>query len=436
MKRWGMLIVLLAIAAAIPIVLLLQTHRVAAPPVRRGLSELSASDGHQDSALPRLTKAEEDRLLLGDIAKLPSREIYALLAKRTAAEIARLTEELGTLPRSSASDAKIFLFYKAWATSDAEAALASAIALRTPHFRQQAIAGILRGADPGTAGLLARSINQLPANLLSADEKQNFLSSAVTRWSQADPITAAHFLDAIGATGLNFTGAFNSTATAWALQDPAAALAWAQQHPDGFGNLAMQGAINGWWQKDPAASEAYVATMPDASGRQELVVSFAGVLFRADPARAREWASQLPSVAARRAANNTIAQDWALDDPAAATQWAAQLPADERGSSTGGAARIWAREDPEAAGNFLNSLGGTVRDEAVASFSAIMAYENSSLALTWATTIADPKMRTDTEERIALEWMKQDPAGARAWIENSALPEAEKTRLLSTTPGL
>jgi hypothetical protein len=77
-----------------------------------------------------------------------------------------------------------------------------------------------------------------------------------------------------------------------------------------------------------------------------------------------------------------------------------------------------------------------MRDEAVASFSAIMAYENSSLALTWATTIADPKMRTDTEERIALEWMKQDPAGARAWIENSARPDAEKTRLLSTTPGL
>lgn len=68
-----------------------------------------------------------------------------------------------------------------------------------------------------------------------------------------------------------------------------------------------------------------------------------------------------------------------------------QLPADERDPSVGGAARIWAREDPEAAGNFLNSLDGTMRAEAVASFSAIMAYENSSLALTWATTIARPQ---------------------------------------------
>ncbi len=435
MKRWWLLIVLLAIAAAIPAVLVLQTHRAMAPTGRRGVSELSTPAGRQDSALPRLTKAEEDRLLLGDIAKLPSRELYAILAKRKAAEIARLAEQLGTLPRSSASDAKIFLFYKAWATSDAKAALASAIALRNPHFREEAIAGILRGADASAAGSLATSINQLPANLLAPDEKQNLVSSAVSRWSQAEPVAAAHFLDAIGAAGLNFTSAFNSTATAWALQDPAAALAWAQQHPDGFGNLAMQGAINGWWQKDPTAAEAYVATLPDPSGRQEMVASFAGVLFRADPARAREWARQLPTVAARKAANNTIAQDWALDDPSSATQWAAQLPADERGASVGAAARIWAREDPEAAGHFLDSLGGALRDEAVATFSGIMAYENPSLGLTWAATIADPKKRSETEENIALEWMKQDPAGARSWIQNSALPETEKAQLLSVAPG-
>ena len=435
MKRWWMVIVLLAIAAAIPIVLVLQMRRAAPPPARMGVSEVSAAAGRGDTAAPRLTKAEEDRLLLGDIAKLPSRELYALLAKRTAAEIAHLARQMETLPRSSASDAKIFLFYKGWATSDAEAALASAIALRNPHFRQEAIAGVLRGADPGAAGSLAKSINQLPANLLPPDEKQNLVSSAVMQWSRAEPMAAAHFLDAIGATGLNFTSAFNSTATAWALQDPAAALAWAQQHPDGFGNLAMQGAINGWWRKDPAAAEAYVAALPDASGRQEMVVSFAGVLFRSDPARAREWASQLPTVAARRAANIAIAQDWALDDPAAATQWAAQLPAEERGVAVGGAARIWAREDSEADAHFLDSLGGALRDEAVATFSGTLAYENSSLALTWAATIADPKMRSETEEQIALEWMKQDPAGARSWIQNSALPENEKAQLLSVAPG-
>ncbi len=433
MKLWW--IILLAIAAAIPGVLVLQTHRAMAPTSRRGASELSTPAGRQNSTLPSLTKAEEDRLLLGDIAKLPSRELYAILAKRKAAEIARLAEQLGTLPRSSASDAKIFLFYKAWATSDAKSALASAIALRNPHFREEAIAGILRGADASAAGSLATSINQLPANLLSPDEKQNLVSSAVSRWSQAEPVAAAHFLDAIGATGLNFTSAFNSTANAWALQDPAAALAWAQQHPDGFGNLAMQGAINGWWQNDPKAAEAYVASQPDPSGRQEMAMSFADMLFRSDPAHARQWVSQLQSADARKAANSAIAQSWAQDNPEAATRWAANLPADERGNAVGGAARFWAKEDPKAAGDFLDSLGGAMRDEAVGSFSISIAYEDSSIALTWAATISDPTMRQKSEEVITSEWLKQDGAAARAWIQNSSLPEAEKARLLGVNPG-
>ena len=218
------------------------------------------------------------------------------------------------------------------------------------------------------------------------------------------------------------------------MQDPAAALVWAQQHPDGYGNLAMQGAINGWWQKDPKAAEAYVASQPDASGHQEMTMSFAGMLFRSDPAHARQWVSQLQSLDARRAGNNAIAQDWAQDDPEAATRWAANLPADERGFAVGGATRFWVKEDPKAAGDFLNSLGGAMRDEAVGSFSGIIAYEDSALALTWAATISDPSMRQKSEEMIASEWIKQNPAAARDWIQNSSLPEAEKARLLGPNP--
>ena len=76
-----------------------------------------------------------------------------------------------------------------------------------------------------------------------------------------------------------------------------------------------------------------------------------------------------------------------------------------------------------------------MRDEAVGSFSAILAYEDSSLGLTWAATISDPSMRQKSEEVIASEWLKQNPAAARDWIQNSSLPEAEKARLLGVNPG-
>jgi len=383
----------------------------------------------------RLTKSEKDRLLLGNIAAVPFQELYSLLSKQTPEEIAKLAEQLQTLPRSRASEAQVAAFFKTWAALDAKSALASAIALRDARFRSAAIAVVLRSADAAAASALAHSINDLPAGALSPSDKINFVSSAVTKWSSLEPVAAAQFLDAIGAKGLDYTSAFNSTAANWATQDPAAALAWAQQHPDGYGNLALQGALNGWWQTDPKAAEAYVASLPDASGRQETTMSFANMLFRSDPAHARQWVSQLQSVDARKAANSAIAQSWAQDDPEAATRWAANLPQDERGIALGGAARFWAKEDPKGAGDFLNSLGGPMRDEAVGFFSATLAYEDSALALNWAATISDPSMRQKSEEMIASEWLKQNPAAAKDWIQNSSLPEVEKARLLGANPG-
>ena len=402
---------------------------------KRPIDNARQASADHSAIASRLTKSEEDRLLLGNIAAVPFQELYSLLSKQTPEEIAKLAEQLQTLPRSRASEAKVAAFFKTWAALDAKAALASAIALRDARFRSAAIAVVLRSADATAASALAHSINDLPSGALSPSDKTNFVSSAVTKWSSLEPVAAAQFLDAIGAKGLDYTSAFNSTAANWATQDSAAALAWAQQHPDGYGNLALQGALNGWWQTDPKAAEAYVASLPDASGRQETTMSFANMLFRSDPAHARQWVSQLQSVDARKAANSAIAQSWAQDDPEAATRWAASLPQDERGIALGGAARFWAKEDPKGAGNFLDSLGGAMRDEAVGFFSATLAYEDSALALNWAATISDPSMRQKSEEMIASEWLKQNPAAAKDWIQNSSLPEVEKARLLGANPG-
>ncbi len=389
----------------------------------------------QDASNHRLTKSEEDRLLLGDIAKVPFQELFSLLAKRTPEENARLAEQLQNLPHSSAADGQIAAFYKAWATSDAKAALTSAIAMRDARFREKAISAVVRAADPTAAAALAQSIKDLPASALPASRKNWILSSAIGKWAELEPVAAAQFLDSIGAQGLDFTAAFNSTSYQWSLQDPVAALAWARQHPDGHGDLALQGAINGWWEKDPKAAEAYVSAQKDASGHEMMVSAFANMLFDKDPEHARQWASQLPDVAARRAADNSVAQNWAQDDPEAATRWAANLPADERGSAVGFAAYFWAKEDPKTAGDFLNSLAGSARDEAVVTFSGGVAIEDSALALTWAATISDPSIRQKSEEAIATEWLKQDPPAARAWIQNSSMPEAEKARLLGVNPG-
>ena len=434
-RRW---LIAAGVLAVVIVGLLWLTSRNPARSSRTVAGANTANDsrsGSQNASNHRQTKSEEDRLLLGDIAKVPFQELFSLLAKRTPEENARLAEQLQNLPHSSAADGQIAAFYKAWATSDAKAALTSAIAMRDPRFREEAISAVVRAADPTAAGALAQSIRDLPASVLPASRKNWILSSAIGKWAELEPVAAAHFLDAIGAKGMDFHAAFGRTTYNWAVQDPAAAVAWAQNHGDSYGNSAMQGALNGWWQKDPRAAEAYVAAQPDTTGRGEIFSSFAIMLFKKDPEHARQWISELPNVNARRAAIGTLAQEWALNDPKAAEQWVANLPVDERGGSVGLVARIWAKQDAPAADDFLNSLGGAMRDEAVGSFSISIAYEDSALALTWAATISDPSMRQKSEDVIASEWLKQDPAAARAWIQNSSLPEAEKARLLGVNPG-
>ncbi|MGI8890733.1 MAG: hypothetical protein ACR2G0_08120 [Chthoniobacterales bacterium] len=382
----------------------------------------------------RLTNKGPEKVRLGNVAKVPFQELFGLLSKLTPAEIAKLAEQLRSLPRGSASEAKIVAFYKAWAALDADSALASALKMTDAQSLSTALAAVLRGADAGFAGKLAHTLHDLPNDRLSVARKTSLLSSAVTKWAEVEPISAAQFLDAIGANGLDYITAFNSTANGWAAQDPAAALSWAQHHPDGNGNLALQGALNGWWKKDPKAAEAYVAAQAGTNGDKFMARSFAGMLFSADPEHAREWISQLPSASVRAEANSAIAQYWALENPQAAAAWATDLPADEQGNSIGGIAYIWGKQDAKAAGDFLNSLGGSVRDQAVASFSASLAYQEPANAFTWAATISDPNLRQTSLDAVAGDWLKNDRMAAVAWIQKSSLPTEEKNRLLAQAP--
>ncbi len=426
MKReWILAAALLAIVT-VEVGLLWRRPKPADPTTAETFERPAANSARQTSPL---TKEEESRVLLADIAKVPFQELFGLLAQRTPAEIAALARQLEALPRGTNSQLRISAFYKVWAVLDPPAAFASALAMKRAHLRDRALLTVVNSADPKAAGELARALNQLGPERLDRKSKREMISVAAARWAQAEPAATAHFLDEIGASGMDFFSAFNATTYNWAAHDPVAALAWAQEHGDAYGNQAQQGALNGWWQTDPRAAEAYVAAHP-LVGRGEMFASFAGMLFNQDPAHAREWVSQLPNAEGRRTAIGIVAQQLAMQDPRAAAQWVASLPAADGGGTLGSIARIWARQDSAAAENFLNSLGGSVRDEAVGVYSAVLAYEEPTEAMTWAATIADPKRRQKLQADLATEWLKQDPTAARAWIANSTLSEETKASLL------
>jgi hypothetical protein len=377
------------------------------------------------------SRAEADKIVLGDIATVPFQELYSVLSARSTKEMRELAAQLNELAPGRETKTKITAFFTAWAHLDARAALTAAISLKTPDAKDAAIGAVIRGADAISAKSLVEVLSQLPADAVPEWQRSKSLNSALTKWSEVEPAAAAKFLDQIPAQDRESLGARMMIAQNWAASDPAAALAWAAAQGDGReGRISMSGVIAGWWDADPRAAEAYVVEHADTLGIQP-VMQIVSQLYRQDPERAKEWASSLPTAETRRMAITNIAMQMSNTDPKGASQWVATLPEEVRGRALDGVISRWARNDSHAVGEWINGLNGAIRDDAVSAFSTALVASDPASALTWATTVSDPTRRDTTMERVLTGWLRRNPADAKSWIQNSALPDEQKTRLLS-----
>ena len=396
---------------------------------------VASSDGAVTQSSAPKSNAEVDKIVLGNIATVPFQELYGVLSVRSAEELAQLARQLNDLAPGRDTKAKINAFFTAWAHLDANAALAAAASLKNAEARSQGVAAVIRGADAAAAKSLVTALTKLSSDALPPAQRSRSLSSAVSKWSEVDPVAAAKFLDESASRDRGFYGARMSIAQNWAASDPAAALAWAQAQKDPQDQrISISGVISGWWENDPRAAEDYVASHLDNVGLGGTVMRITSQLFEQDPQRAKEWASRLSTPEARRSADTFIVMQMAETDPKGASEWAASLPEDVRSRTLGGAISRWARNDPQGAAQWINTLNGPVRDEAITIFSSTIARTDPATGLNWAVTMSDQKTRTDTVARIVTGWMHRSPAEAKTWVQNSPLPEPEKTRLLSLPP--
>jgi hypothetical protein len=402
----------------------------ASAPVERPPAKSETSSSAQKSS------AEANKILLGNITTVPFQELYGLLSSQSREEVMHLAEQLRDLPPGRETNARIAVFFKAWAHLDAKAAFTAAASFKTTEAKAAAIGAVIEGADSIAASSLAQSIAALSPDALLSGQRTSFLARTLTKWSQVDPVAAAKFLDASPESGRSLMGARMSIAENWAAFDPQAALAWAQTpSSEPSARFAVSGAISGWWHADPGAAEAYVASHLDTLG-PETVMALTRQIFGQDPQRAKEWANQLSSVEARRAATNFISMQLALSDPKGASEWAATLPDDVREIAMRGVVNSWARRDPDAVAGWINSLsGGNARDQAASAYSSVLSNRNPAVALTWATGITDGKLRDNSVQRIVTSWLNRSPREATSWIQSSTLPDTEKARLLALPRG-
>jgi hypothetical protein len=397
---------------------------------------VSVSLGGADSRSIEKRGMEDEKILLGDITTVPFQEVYEILSRQSAGEIAGLAEQLNGLPPSPQAAAKIRTFFKAWAQLDPTAAFGKARAFHTPETRRSAVQATIEGADPVAAGALASSIAELSTETFPETGKSNLFELAVEKWSEVDPAAAARLLSEKKLSGTGFTSAFYSVAQNWAARDPAAALAWAQQQRQvPFGLNPVNGAVQGWWKKDPAAAEGFALAQIGTPLGKQLISSMASQIAMQDRAKATAWVSKIPNEELRNQSYGILASQFSLSDPKAASAWALTLPPDAVSGAVDSTVSIWAQSDPAAAAHWLEGLSGSMRDSAVSSYSYVTAETDPAAATAWAATIADETKRASALRRTMGQWLERDPPAARAWIQNSSLGEAEKASLLgSPTP--
>ena len=87
------------------------------------------------------------------------------------------------------------------------------------------------------------------------------------------------------------------------------------------------------------------------------------------------------------------------------------------------------------AGDWLNSLPAEPSlDPAVDAFARRISDDDPQGALSWAESIIDPDLRTQSVTNVGQEWYRQDPEAATQWVENSQLPSEVQAAIVNPPP--
>ena len=96
----------------------------------------------------------------------------------------------------------------------------------------------------------------------------------------------------------------------------------------------------------------------------------------------------------------------------------------------------WARRDPVAAGERISSMERSPqRDAAISGFARRISYEEPSVAIEWANSIADDSSRTRALTHAGQQLFRRDRAAAEAWIGSSGLPPEAQQAVLNPPQG-
>lgn len=324
---------------------------------------------------------------------------------------------------------------RAWAKKDPEAAIAWIIAQPCPHQGMMSNWLADLAQTPEESLRLAAIIADNPA----IPERDEALGWMLQRFSERDAAPVIAWLDAHASPELR-AATLRHLGGSYPTGHPEVALPYAlARSPSQNRTQSLSRLLESWTQADPAAALAWLGQQTDpgviAAGAKVQATLLADIA-RSEPRTAvAEWEA-LADPLAKKVAVGAIAREWGATDPAAALQWAAAQQLDP------GSNRVpvqlltpWAQKDPEAALRWAESYVAGLPDEQQRWYSShvmsllggqgdtkVPRAQTADLYL----KIQDAKLRSQTLAAHTSDWLANDPAAARAWLEShrAALPES------------
>ncbi len=278
----------------------------------------------------------------------------------------------------------------------------------------------------------------------------------IEKMAEQDPQRAIAL--AVAQTNLRLRAALlRSALEGWGMTDPEAAAKWAQSesviHQAQAINALLQGAVQ---DPDKAVRVTVTLMQNDSSRASEFggdlisALTEAGQFERAanfaasGPASSREdwmlpaysrWAEFQPQAAVasamqisdpglREAALNAITVGWSPTDPKGAVDFAQKnLPPEQQSAALSSAIGFWADNDPIAAAAWINQNDpGVASDTGVAEIAlSPQLARKPEVAVTWAESILNPQLRSETFQALLEKWAAFDLPGAENYVKNSPL---------------
>ncbi|MGO8701072.1 MAG: hypothetical protein ACLQVY_25550 [Limisphaerales bacterium] len=364
-------------------------------------------------------------------------------------------------PPGNQRDGLLEAVMKKWFASDPDGAVSWISSISGPRTRNRLLARALGNyarINPKGAASYVHLIT-------SAQEREEAYMNIAREWADQDPVGAVAWAKDWPATmrweiwmmllgrltGMDRTDLavqlvmsrpesktqidlLGNLARQWAQNDLEGAIAWFKTLPPGRGRDKVFECLGGdWGDVDPKGALAYAQSLPSSVSVRNFIASVVGSWVQNDPAAAADWALSIPDSAQRKdMLVNFVIKSWTGTAPEAAATYAAALQDGELQTAAVlkivGESTFWNGADLAAwVGKFPP---GDLRDQCVA-MEVNSAFSDPPAVVAMLDACNDPQLIQKYGEQIGNAWLNRDPNSATAWIQNSALGNDVKQRLLS-----